>query len=202
MDRKVVTEHDRRDFTDHYWTFGAGVASVGACAVFGLTVKSDLAYSAAITFAAISCGFTGTSIGILTASEARVMEEVRARFGAPLQERMKWSLGAAVVLAVLSLCLLVLDECGIIASAAWCGVAAFCVIAYWRLGNLMVAILALRSNESKKKIDKEKDDTEAMLTKMELDAQEDARQEKAELRDRTQQRSTRRPVRHAAHRAM
>lgn len=190
-----------KDLIDHSWTFGAGAASVAACVAFGVTVESDLALSAAIAFAAISSGFAGSSIGILTATEARVMEEVRAHFARPLQERLKWSMGAAVVLAVLSLFLLVLDECGIVASAFWCGVAVFCVISYWRLGNLMVAILALRSNESRKKIEKEQDETEAMLVKAELEAQEDARQEKALLRNEAEQRTKQRQVRHAADRS-
>ena len=119
--------------------------------VGGWCIGSDqqLLLSATITFGAITFGFVGTSLAILTSLGTRVMQRIRQTpYVLVLREYMGWGLFSGIFVCCVSMVGLLfrLTE-QVWFTAAWCAAIVFCLACLYRLSRLMLKIFSDPENQ-------------------------------------------------------
>lgn len=130
---------------ERWWPFALALAAGGAAWMFELRLPepAGLLLAATVTLGAITSGFVGTSLSILTSLNAPVMRRIRAT---PYIEAMRnylgWGLAAGIVLSCTSLAGMFLAPAAHWFGAVWCAALALCVGCLWRLARTMLALFA------------------------------------------------------------
>ncbi len=104
--------------------------------------------AATVSLGAITSGFVGTSLSILTSLNSPIMQRIRATpYIVILKQYLGWSVLAGIVLSVISIAGLFFnfpDEPLFV--AAWISTLAFCVCCLYRLCRTMLEVFADREN--------------------------------------------------------
>ena len=105
--------------------------------------------SSAVTFAAITAGFTASAMSILIVSEKSAVQKIKSLPG--YQHELKQMLSAsffmAAVVAVFSMMLLLTRCASPVLTSIWCATVLACIVCVAVLGKVMLSIFMLSGRE-------------------------------------------------------
>ena len=130
---------------ERYYPFGWAAVSAVMCWWLGLDfadVPSHL-LSATVTFGAISSGFVGTSLAILTSLGTPVMRKIRQTpYVRVLRQYLGWALTSGIVLSCVSILGLFLHATSSYFAMAWWVALTFCIACLFRLAGTMLFVFS------------------------------------------------------------
>lgn len=131
--------------TDRWWPFALALAAGAAAWTFGLRLPDSpgLLLGATVTFGAITSGFVGTSLSILTSLDAPVVRRIRkTSYIDVLRNYLGWALAAGVVLSCAGLGGLFFAPPAGWLGTAWWAALALCLGCLWRLARIMLLLFS------------------------------------------------------------
>lgn len=136
---------------EKFYPFVVGLLVGAPPLVWDWCIGSDqqLLLSATITFGAITSGFVGTSLAILTSLDTGVMQRIRrTRYVRVLRGYMGWGLFSGIFVCCVSMAGLLwqLTE-QVWFTAVWCAAIVFCLACLYRLSKLMLQIFSDHENQ-------------------------------------------------------
>ena len=135
---------------ERFYPFAAALLAAIPPFVWDWSIGGDqaLLLSASITFGAITSGFVGTTLGILTSLSTKVMHRIRkTRYLLVLREYMGWGLFSGIGVCCVSMAGMLLRLTELVWYAAlWCAAVVLCLACLYRLSRLMLQVFSDHEN--------------------------------------------------------
>ena len=133
---------------ENAYPFALGAASglLSWCLRFQIEHNVSQIFVATVTLGAISFGFVGTSLSILTSLDTPIMQRIRAtRYRVILKRYLGWALFGGCALSAVGIAGLVWGGAQE-TQYVWVATLVFCFCCLWRVARTMLEVFADREN--------------------------------------------------------